>query len=45
MAADDLTGNIATEDVMSFLKAQGESLNLNLDKWNEAMALSGRIFG
>ncbi len=45
MAADDLTGNIATEDVMSFLNAQGESLNLNLDKWNEAMAISGRIFG
>lgn len=45
MAADDLTGNIATEDVMSFLNAQGESLNLNLDKWNEAMVLSGRIFG
>lgn len=45
MAADDLTGNIATEDVISFLNAQGEHLNLNMDKWNEAMALSGKIFG
>ncbi|NII83639.1 MULTISPECIES: hydroxymethylglutaryl-CoA lyase [unclassified Pedobacter] len=45
MAADDLTGNIATEDVIAFLNAQGESLSLNMDKWNEAMVLSGRIFG
>ncbi|MDN3585230.1 hydroxymethylglutaryl-CoA lyase [Pedobacter aquatilis] len=45
MAADDLTGNIATEDVISFLNSKGESLNLNMDKWNQAMALSGRIFG
>ncbi len=45
MAADDLTGNIATEDVISFLNAQGEHLNLDMDKWNEAMAISGRIFG
>ncbi|WP_316823989.1 hydroxymethylglutaryl-CoA lyase [Pedobacter miscanthi] len=45
MAADDLTGNIATEDVISFLNAKGENLNLNMDKWNEAMALSGKIFG
>lgn len=44
MAADDLTGNIATEDVISFLNAKGESLNLNMDKWNEAMRLSGKIF-
>jgi len=45
MAADDLTGNIATEDVISFLNAQEEHLNLAMDKWNEAMALSGKIFG
>jgi hydroxymethylglutaryl-CoA lyase len=44
MAADDLTGNIATEDVISFLNTKGESLNLNMDKWNEAMVLSGKIF-
>jgi hydroxymethylglutaryl-CoA lyase len=45
MAADDLTGNIATEDVIGYLNAKGENLNLNMDKWNEAMALSGKIFG
>ncbi|PWS29929.1 hydroxymethylglutaryl-CoA lyase [Pedobacter paludis] len=45
MAADDLTGNIATEDVIGFLNSKGENLNLNMDKWNEAMALSGKIFG
>ncbi|QNR82838.1 hydroxymethylglutaryl-CoA lyase [Pedobacter riviphilus] len=45
MAADDLTGNIATEDVIGYLNAQGENLSLNMDKWNEAMVLSGRIFG
>lgn len=45
MAADDLTGNIATEDVISFLNAQGESLNLDMGKWNKAISLSGEIFG
>ena len=45
MAADDLTGNIATEDVIAYLNDKGENLNLNMDKWNEAMVLSGKIFG
>lgn len=45
MAADDLTGNIATEAVFSFLTSKGEKLNLNMEKWNEAMVLSGKIFG
>ena len=45
MAADDLTGNIATEDLISYLNAKGENLNLNMDKWDEAIALSGKIFG
>ncbi|MFW0716626.1 hydroxymethylglutaryl-CoA lyase [Pedobacter sp. N23S346] len=44
MAADDLTGNIATEEVISFLNSKGENLNLNMDKWNEAMVLSGKVF-
>lgn len=44
MAADDLTGNVATEDVISFLNSKGENLNLNMDKWNEAMVLSAKIF-
>jgi hydroxymethylglutaryl-CoA lyase len=45
MAADDLTGNIATENVISFLQSEGIKLNLDIDKWNEAMAYSGKIFG
>lgn len=45
MAADDLTGNIATEDVIGFLNTKGENINLNMNKWNDAMALSGKIFG
>ncbi|RDC55577.1 hydroxymethylglutaryl-CoA lyase [Pedobacter chinensis] len=45
MAADDLTGNIATEDVIGFLNSKNENLNLDMDKWNEAMILSGKIFG
>lgn len=45
MAADDLTGNIATEDIISYLNAKGETLILNMDKWQEAMALSVKIFG
>ncbi|WP_316800674.1 hydroxymethylglutaryl-CoA lyase [Pedobacter frigidisoli] len=45
MAADDLTGNIATEEVISFLTAKGENLNLNMEKWHEAMVLSTKIFG
>lgn len=44
MAADDLTGNIATEDVIQFLNAKGADLNLNMKKWNEAMELSTQIF-
>jgi len=45
MAADDLTGNIATEDVIGFLNTKGENLTLNMDKWQEAIALSVKIFG
>lgn len=44
MAADDLTGNIATEDVISYLNVKGIELNLNMEKWGEAMIVSGRIF-
>ena len=45
MAADDLTGNIATEEVISFLDSKGEDLNLNMEKWKDAMVLSSKIFG
>jgi hydroxymethylglutaryl-CoA lyase len=44
MAADDLTGNIATETLIGYLKEQRVELNLDMDKWNEAMAFSGKVF-
>lgn len=44
MAADDLTGNIATEDVMHYLHEQGKELGLDMEKWQEAMLFSGSIF-
>jgi hydroxymethylglutaryl-CoA lyase len=44
MASDDLTGNLATEDLLAFFEAQGIDLNLNKEKWQEAMVFSGRVF-
>ncbi|SDM10372.1 hydroxymethylglutaryl-CoA lyase [Daejeonella rubra] len=44
MATDDLTGNIATESLISFLESKGEDPALDMEKWNEAMNYSGRIF-
>lgn len=44
MAADDLTGNIATEDVIAYLSNKGEVLDLDMDKWEEAIILSEKIF-
>lgn len=45
MAKDDLTGNIATENVIAYLQSQNENLGLDSDKLKEAMEYSGRIFG
>lgn len=44
MATDTLTGNIATENVISYLEAHGEHLNLNMSAWQEAMEYSSRVF-
>lgn len=44
MAADDLTGNLATEDLIWFLQEQNEDLGLNLDKWREAINFSSKVF-
>lgn len=44
MATDDLTGNMATEDLIAYLQSKGEYLALDLEKWVEAMAYSGKIF-
>jgi len=45
MAKDELTGNIATENLVGYLQSQNEHLRLNLDKLREAMDFSVRIFG
>lgn len=44
MAADDLTGNIATENLLDYLQSQNEPTGLNMDKFREAMEYSGKIF-
>jgi hydroxymethylglutaryl-CoA lyase len=45
MAADDLTGNIATEEVIDYLSLQGIDLGLHNKAWQEAMMYSSRVFG
>ena len=44
MASDELTGNIATESLISFLEAKGEDHGLDLEKWKEAMKYSSKVF-
>jgi hydroxymethylglutaryl-CoA lyase len=44
MAKDELTGNIATENVIAYLNSQHEELKLNMEKFGEAMKYSGRVF-
>ncbi|TKC03985.1 hydroxymethylglutaryl-CoA lyase [Pedobacter frigoris] len=44
MATDDLTGNLATEDLISYLQSKGENLGLNMSKWQEALQFSSRVF-
>ena len=44
MAKDELTGNIATENVIAYLQSQKIDLGLNMDKLREAIDYSDRIF-
>lgn len=44
MAADDLTGNLATEDLISYLNSKGAHPELNMEKWKEALSFSARVF-
>ena len=44
MAKDDLTGNIATERLISFIETNGLGTGLNMEKFREAMDFSSRIF-
>lgn len=45
MAADDLTGNMATEDVLQYLQEQQIPVPLDMEKFNIALNFSSRIFG
>jgi hydroxymethylglutaryl-CoA lyase len=44
MAKDELTGNIATENVITYLQSQKIDLGLNIDKLQEAMDYSVEVF-
>jgi len=44
MAADELTGNIATENLIGYLQSQNEPLELNFDKLREALEYSSKVF-
>ncbi len=44
MAADTLTGNLATENLLTFLAAQGEPLGIDAAAFQQAQALSHEVF-
>ena len=44
MAADTLTGNIATEKLISFLRERNENFNINMSSFEKAMSFSSKIF-
>ena len=45
MAEDELVGNLATEAVVSFLKAQGENLSVNEFELMRALSQAALVFG
>ena len=44
MASDDLTGNLATEDLISYFEEQNVELGLDMEKWQEAMLMADKVF-
>lgn len=44
MAKDDLVGNIATENLVTWAETNSIDLHLNKDAFNEALLMAGRIF-
>ena len=44
MAADELTGNIATENLIGYLQSQNERFDINFDKLQEAFDYSSKVF-
>jgi len=45
MAKDELTGNVATENLIAYLDTQNVATGLNLIKFSEAMDYSAKVFG
>lgn len=45
MATDELTGNLATENIINYASGHDLELNLNLNAWQEALAFSAKVFG
>ncbi len=44
MAKDELTGNMATENLISYLNKKGLKHNLNKEAFEEAMLISSKVF-
>ncbi len=44
MAKDDLTGNMATENLLSYFLNTGEKIDLDLRQFYESLALAGEVF-
>jgi len=44
MASDELTGNLATEDLISYFEEQNVELGLDMEKWQEAMLMADKVF-
>ncbi len=44
MAKDDLTGNMATENMTHFFNAMGEDLKLNNNAFSESLMMTGSVF-
>lgn len=44
MATDELTGNLATETLISYLQQHGQSLDLNMEQFAHALHVADRTF-
>jgi len=44
MATDELTGNLATENLIAFLREKNTSITVNDDRFAASMAMAGEIF-
>jgi hydroxymethylglutaryl-CoA lyase len=45
MATDDLTGNMATERILDYLKSKDVNTGLDMKAFEEGMMLAGNVFG